>query len=319
MALYWVRNTLLAAVCLQLMLSTGSVLSISTSHGHGSWNDKLCSAGKSQSPVDIIGLGLKEEKIPPLVFDEYDVPFDTLINPNDFHVALQYPADKAFPVLRGGSLPGEYIFSGLHFHWGPEGHKGSEHRLEGVQFDGELHMVHYNSIYDTIEEALRHSDGVAVTATWLQEANETTVSKDISRSFGYQWLKKLADNFGYSDKNGNTRSETDAAFAWEPIALTDLITARPDHFFRYNGSLTTSPCSESVVWTVFRSPLTVPSEFMKMLRQRETSVRAPLPLNNRTILYGGDMMSYHTGGGLATAPSGLWMIPSLITLFKMAA
>ncbi len=36
--------------------------------------------------------------------------------------------------------------------------------------------------------------------------------------------------------------------------------AKMNHFYRYEGSLTTPPCSEVVEWTVFRQPLYLSSE-----------------------------------------------------------
>ncbi|MEM9771935.1 MAG: carbonic anhydrase family protein, partial [Cyanobacteria bacterium P01_D01_bin.73] len=48
------------------------------------------------------------------------------------------------------------------------------------------------------------------------------------------------------------------------------------HFFRYPGSLTTPPCSESVEWIVFRTPLTLSTENL-------TRYKAHFPSNARPI------------------------------------
>ena len=43
----------------------------------------------------------------------------------------------------------------------------------------------------------------------------------------------------------------------KPIPLEDLIPDDTNSFFRYNGSLTTPECNESVIWTVFETPIAV--------------------------------------------------------------
>ncbi len=56
-----------------------------------------------------------------------------------------------------------YSFVQLHFHWGADDSKGSEHTVDGVQYPLEMHMVHYNSdVYDSIGDAVTEENGLAV-------------------------------------------------------------------------------------------------------------------------------------------------------------
>lgn len=47
-------------------------------------------------------------------------------------VVLQLPeilSSEEVPHLSGGGLPGIYNFDNLHFHWGSDSNRGSEHRI----------------------------------------------------------------------------------------------------------------------------------------------------------------------------------------------
>ena len=43
----------------------------------------------------------------------------------------------------------------------------------------------------------------------------------------------------------------------ETFVLDSLLPKNKDDYYRYNGSLTTPPCYESVIWTVFKDPITM--------------------------------------------------------------
>ena len=41
------------------------------------------------------------------------------------------------------------------------------------------------------------------------------------------------------------------------FSIHDLLGGELGPFYRYSGSLTTPPCAESVVWTVYKEPLSI--------------------------------------------------------------
>lgn len=65
-------------------------------------------------------------------------------------------------ALSGGPLSGDYAFQQFHLHWGKRDGWGSEHTLDGRAFPAELHIVHKKQEYRSMDEALKHKDGVAV-------------------------------------------------------------------------------------------------------------------------------------------------------------
>jgi carbonic anhydrase len=137
------------------------------------------------------------------------------------------------------NVSGQY-FDLVQFHF----HHPSEHLLAGTKFDMELHFVH---------KAL---DGkLAVLGVFIRPGKENADLAPI-------WAA-MPKQAGEPVKVGSTI---------DPAALLpkDL------RHFRYRGSLTTPPCSEGVLWSVFEQPIEASSAQIRRFAEL-------FPLNARPI------------------------------------
>jgi len=194
--------------------------------------------GHKQSPINIETFSSeKSDYGETLTTKHYSNYYQTKITNNGHSVVLQFAdSGQPKPLLFGGNLPkGEiFEFDGLHWHWGADSQRGSEHRLDGVSFPVEMHLVHFNKKYGSLESAANKADGLAVAAFFIKVSGR--------------------DNKGYSRviKNLYTIKDEKDVAGIGLHSLKDLIPsdATNQHFF-YQGSLTTPPCTENVFWNVF--------------------------------------------------------------------
>ena len=72
-------------------------------------------------------------------------------------------------LLSQGPLPlnSAYQLLQLHFHWGGEDSRGSEHTIDGAEFPLELHLVHKRKDLN-VSEALATPDGLAVAGFFFE-------------------------------------------------------------------------------------------------------------------------------------------------------
>ncbi len=110
-------------------------------------------------------------------------------------------------------------FELLQFHF----HTPSEHTVRGKSFDMEIHFVHGNE-----EGAL------AVVGVLVQPGSD------------HPLLGVFAEHLVEPGRAKDLQYAT--------IDVTDLL-PREHRGFRYEGSLTTPPCSENVEWLVFETPI----------------------------------------------------------------
>ncbi|XP_012695242.2 carbonic anhydrase 4b [Clupea harengus] len=235
--------------------------------------------GRAQSPINIVTKKtLKDDRLQPLRYNGYQFAFHSDIINNGHSVQVNLP-DSA--KIDGGNLESTYKAIQLHFHWGLNGGPGSEHTIDGEQYPMEMHIVHIKQQYHSLSEALKDKSGVAVLGFFYQESGSSNKKYESVVNA----LKRI------------TRPGTNTTL--HDLSLDMLI---PSHsnlstYFRYQGSLTTPNCDESVVWTVFENTIPLSNEQLSAFSQLSfadgqnmTGTYRPVqPLNGREVYHSGSV------------------------------
>ncbi|KAF7708023.1 carbonic anhydrase 14 isoform X2 [Silurus meridionalis] len=234
--------------------------------------------GSSQSPINVDTSETRYDpslpEIRPLGYEQYGHEPFTLSN--DGHTVM-----ILLPSWMGlAGLPWQFSALQLHLHWGNGVSlaTGSEHTVDEQSASAELHVVHYNSaLYSNVTGAKTRENGLAVLAVLIEAGEETNQA--------YANILNYLNRIRYAGQ-----STLIPAFDVRTLLPKDL-----SRYFRYSGSLTTPPCHQSVMWTVFDEKVKVSfSQLLKLetVLYSDSAERNPLqdnyrtiqPLNNRTVL-----------------------------------
>ena len=151
-------------------------------------------------------------------------------------------------------LPNLYFIEQLHFHWGDHSNNGSEHTIDNKRYPLEMHLVHYNSKYNNVHEAVMGDERNSLAVI--------SVLFEISREDNEKLEPIMRKAHAIRQVNGTVVSR-----GFGGVALDDLLPrSKEESFFTYEGSLTTPPCSEVVSWIVLKEKATISERQIQIFR-----------------------------------------------------
>jgi len=208
----------------------------------------MCGEGRSQSPIDIT-------TSTPTALPELRAQY----RPASLHIV--HHEHKADVVNTGHSIQVNYpeadtlavgaeTFTLVQYHF----HSPSEHTVNDEHFPMEMHLVH------------KSADGkLAVVGVFIEEG---------------------AQNAAFDPVWANLPREKGVEQHYEDIEVdvNQLLPARRATY-RYDGSLTTPPCSEGVKWFVITTPIQLSASQIGEFREILTGNNRPVqPLNGRIVM-----------------------------------
>ena len=258
-----------------------------------------CADGSQQSPIDVSeGVPFEAEpttttnpddattttkKPPRTTTTQGDGSSDDLADwpgaPAEQEIDFRYHA-SAYTVTDNGHTvqvnlddAGEMVIDGvpftlLQFHF----HTPSEHTLGGAAYPMEYHLVHRNEAGE-----------LAVVGVMVQWGEEN------------QTLKAIFDQL---PDNGATVEGT------HPLDPAELLPPNRT-MVRYNGSLTTPPCSEKVRWHVMLTPMQLSKlQVARFVARHPDSARPVQDANDRSVVVELDTFEAEAFGGAAGSDTG---------------
>ena len=205
----------------------------------------LCAEGKHQSPIDLVNP--TPVKLPPIIFEYYGTTSLNIRN-TGHTIEVAYPEGSWIEV-------DNTRYQLLQFHF----HAPSEHTMAGKPFDMEMHFVHKSEEGNLAVVGLLIEKGrphFAFDPVW---AHLPAVPGEMQRV-------EVNENFPVAPFSMLSSAEVATDKALQPWS----------GYYRYDGSLTTPPCSEGVKWVVLTTPI-------EMSESQIAAFKAIIPDNNRPV------------------------------------
>lgn len=178
----------------------------------------------------------------------FKLPVDYRLTNNGHGIQLFFDyADDIQPNITGGPLgDNTYIFDHLHIHW-----VGSEHMYNRRIYFAEMHLVHFNSLYGSIEHAKINDDGLAVLGLMYSFNSNSENNLPFSEALNY-----VTEPY-------QEYTEADPAYLF---SYAEVLKQKSFNVASYLGSLTTPPYCENVIWMLAEQPLSINEKELEALK-----------------------------------------------------
>ena len=219
--------------------------------GPENWGDldpdyEIAKTGKRQSPIDLNADSAITSQLARIEFNYEASPLSVVNNGHTFQVNNR---SNSHILIEGQ----RYNLLQYHFHI------PSEHTVEGEYYPMEMHFVHQNAAGE-----------LAVVGVFLDEGLHNPV---LQKAWDYLSAKEGTLNDPQTLINPIDLLPFQAKFASMLVR------------YQYNGSLTTPPCSEGVLWLVLKKPIEVSKEQIDLFESIfEMNARPVQPHNQRFLL-----------------------------------
>ncbi|XP_059152088.1 carbonic anhydrase 1-like [Physella acuta] len=224
-----------AVVIPLLLFRVGEIRAMAENPGNWRLRYPHC-GGVKQSPINILtNTVLYDPLLPHFDLSQYNRTEDVcmqFLNKDGRTVQVRYKGHSIF--IKEGGLPTSYKLDQFHFHWGADDDRGSENSLDNITFPMEVHIVHRQHSLNSFRNAASYPSGLAVIGVFFKVVAED--NEKLNRHL-LQYFSKV--------------NQSGQATLIPTFALSEIL---PDinnlDYYRFDGSLTTPPCYESVIWSV---------------------------------------------------------------------
>ena len=239
----------------------------------------ICGNGLRQSPINVPTAEVENSTELHLTLVNEELTVNGTLENNqhtvEFHIDSADATRPFFTALYGrpNNFPDAvYVLQQFHFHWAADDTSGSENQIDGRSSVAELHFVTQKILFNSTE-AGSVNNGFLVLAIKLRICE----TSDLYPVFG-------PNNAYLSQVRAYPDNVTGISLKLEDIYSCDGPCTDENNYYVFQGSFTTPPCTEAVIWWLAQDMLCISQTQLDMLRTQNVTVAGPpLVSNTRPI------------------------------------